>query len=175
MRCCLRPPRSRRRVSHRPEGGWKECGGLPGGTKLNREAVIDVECDIWIPAARPDVIDEENVNRLKTKLVVQGANIPITAGAEKILSEKGILSVPDFIANAGGVICAANEYRGASRSETFSSIEEKIRQNTSAVLEAVRDEGKLPREAAFDLAVSRLKRCMGYRRWSLFSSAPGFL
>ncbi|MDD2637542.1 MAG: Glu/Leu/Phe/Val dehydrogenase [Methanothrix sp.] len=157
------------------KGAGKSVVDYPGGTKLNREAVIDVECDIWIPAARPDVIDEENVNRLKTKLVVQGANIPITAGAEKILSEKGILSVPDFIANAGGVICAANEYRGASRSETFSSIEEKIRQNTSAVLEAVRDEGKLPREAAFDLAVSRLKRCMGYRRWSLFSSAPGFL
>jgi glutamate dehydrogenase (NAD(P)+) len=55
------------------------------------------------------------------------------------------------------------------------SIEEKIRQNTRAVLEAVRDDGKLPRVAAFDLAVSRLKKCMGYRRWSLFSSAPGFL
>ncbi len=157
------------------KGAGKSVLDYPRGTKLDREAIIDVDCDIWIPAARPDVIDEGNVNRLKTKLVIQGANIPITAGAEKILPERGILSVPDFIANAGGVICAANEYRGASRSETFGSIEEKIRQNTRAVLEAVRDDGKLPREAAFDLAVSRLKSCMGYRRWSLFSSAPGFL
>ncbi len=157
------------------KGAKKSVVDYPGGTKLDREAIIDVECDIWIPAARPDVIDEENVNRLKTRLVVQGANIPITAGAEKVLSERGILSVPDFIANAGGVICAANEYRGASRRETFDAIEEKIRKNTEEVLDAVRDEGKLPREAAFDLAVGRLKRCMGYRRWSLFSSAPGFL
>jgi glutamate dehydrogenase (NAD(P)+) len=157
------------------KGAGNSVVDYPGGTKLDREAIIDVECDIWIPAARPDVIDEWNVNRLRTKLVVQGANIPITAGAEKILSEKGILTVPDFIANAGGVICAAREHRGASRRETFDAIEEKIRQNTRAVLEAVRDEGKLPREAAFDLAVSRIKSCMGYRRWSLFSSAPGFL
>jgi glutamate dehydrogenase (NAD(P)+) len=157
------------------KGAGKSVVDYPRGTKLDREAIIDVDCDIWIPAARPDVIDEGNVNRLKTKLVVQGANIPITAGAEKILSERGILSVPDFIANAGGVICAASEYRGASRSETFGSIEEKIRQNTRAVLEAVREDGNLPREAAFDLAVSRLKKCMDYRRWSLFSSAPGFL
>jgi len=157
------------------KGAGKSVVDYPGGTKLDRDAIIDVECDIWIPAARPDVIDEGNVSRLKTKLVIQGANIPITPGAEKILHERGILSVPDFIANAGGVICAANEYRGASRSETFDAIEEKIRKNTREVLEAVHDEEKLPREAAFDMAVGRLKRCMGYRRWSLFSSAPGFL
>ena len=157
------------------KGAGKSVVDYPGGTKLDRDAIIDLECDIWIPAARPDVINEENVNRLKTKLVVQGANIPITEGAEKILNDRGVLSVPDFIANAGGMICAAMEYRGSSRSETFAAIEEKIRRNTGAVLEAAREEEKLPREAAFDLAVSRLKRCMGYRRWSLFSSAPGYL
>ncbi len=157
------------------KGAGKSVVDYPGGTKLDRDAIIDLECDIWIPAARPDVINEENVNRLKTKLVVQGANIPITEGAEKILNDRGVLSVPDFIANAGGVICAAMEYRGSSRTETFAAIEEKIRRNTLAVLEAAREEEKLPRQAAFDLAVSRLKRCMGYRRWSLFSSAPGYL
>ena len=145
------------------------------GVKQDREAIIDVECDIWIPAARPDVIDEKNVSRLRTKLVMQGANIPITAEAEKILHERGVLSVPDIIANAGGVICAAMEYRGASPSAAFEVIEEKIRQNTNKVLEAVYGENKLPREAAVDLAVGRLRRCMSYRRWSLFSSAPGFL
>jgi len=48
------------------------------GTKLDRDAVIEIECDIWIPAAQPDVINENNVNHLKTKLVIEGANIPIT-------------------------------------------------------------------------------------------------
>lgn len=153
----------------------KSVSDYSEGEKLYRDAVIDIECDIWIPAARPDVIDEANVNRLKTKLVMQGANIPITPGAEKILHEKGIISVPDFIANAGGVICAAMEYKGATESVAFQVIEEKVRRNTRQVLESSTSEGILPREAAMNLAVERLKRSMKYRRWSLFSSAPDFI
>ncbi|MCK5478674.1 MAG: Glu/Leu/Phe/Val dehydrogenase, partial [Methylococcales bacterium] len=61
-----------------------------GGECLEQDAIIDIECDIWIPAARPDVINEHNVDRLCTKLIVQGANIPITEGAEKQLYEKGV-------------------------------------------------------------------------------------
>jgi glutamate dehydrogenase (NAD(P)+) len=89
----------------------KSVAEYPNGKKLDRDAVIDIECDIWIPAAQPDVIDENNVNRLKAKLVIEGANIPITDGAEKYLHAKGVLYVPDFIANAGGVICAVMEYQ----------------------------------------------------------------
>jgi glutamate dehydrogenase (NAD(P)+) len=66
-----------------------------------------LECKLGFPAARPDVVRKENVNRLTTKLVPQGANIPFTPEAEHILHEKGVLVLPDFIANAGGVICAA--------------------------------------------------------------------
>jgi glutamate dehydrogenase (NAD(P)+) len=145
------------------------------GKKLDREAVIDIECDIWIPAAQPDVIDANNVNRLKTKLVIEGANIPITPGAEKYLHAKGVICVPDFIANAGGVICSAMEYRGALQSAAFNAIEEKVRRNTKQVLAEMTARGVLPREAAVELAIQRLKKCMGYRRWSLFSSAPGFV
>lgn len=72
------------------------------GRKLGRDGVIDIECEIWIPAAGPDIINEGNVDRLKTKLVVQGANIPFTAEAEKTLHDRGVLVLPDFIANAGG-------------------------------------------------------------------------
>src|SRR5690606_15239593 len=78
----------------------------PEGRKIDRDAIIDLECDVWIPAARPDVLNEDNIHRLKTKLVIEGANIPLTYGAEKYLHKKGILCIPDFIANAGGVICA---------------------------------------------------------------------
>ncbi len=106
--------------------------------KLARDDVIDIECDIWIPAARPDVVHEDNVSRLNTRLVVEGANIPFTHGAEKILHDKGVLCVPDFIANAGGVICAAMEYEGASQTSAFATIEEKLRRNTEHVLEAVK-------------------------------------
>ena len=138
------------------------------GQKLDRDAVIDVECDIWIPAARPDVVHEDNVHRLRTKLVIQGANIPFTHGAEKFLHENGVLVVPDFIANAGGVICAAMEYAGASQSTTLDTIAEKLRGNTEVVLEKATRQGMLPRDAAMELAVARVKQAMSYRRWSIF-------
>ncbi len=143
--------------------------------KLGRDDVIDVECDIWIPAARPDVIHEDNVHRLNTRLVVEGANIPFTHGAEKILQDKGVLCVPDFIANAGGVICAAMEYKGASKAAALDSIEEKLRRNTEQVLEAVKHQQILPRQAAMNMALERVQKAMSFRRYSLFSSGPDFI
>jgi glutamate dehydrogenase (NAD(P)+) len=135
--------------------------------QLDRDAILDVECDIWIPAARPDVVREDNVGRLRTRLVLQGANIPFTAGAEQILHERGVLVIPDFIANAGGVICAAMEYRGATQAAAFAAIEEKVRANTAAMLEAATTERVPPRRAALELATAQVKRAMSYRRFSI--------
>jgi glutamate dehydrogenase (NAD(P)+) len=139
----------------------------PRGKQLARDDIVGIECDIWIPAARPDVVREDNVGRLNTKLVVQGANIPFTAGAERALHERGVLVVPDFIANAGGVICAALEYRGASQAQVFAVIEEKVRANTRRVLEQAAARGQLPRDAALSLAVERVRKAMALRRWSI--------
>jgi len=127
-----------------------------------------VECDIWIPAARPDVVHEGNQGQLRTKLVVQGANIPFTEGAERALHERGVLVVPDFIANAGGVICAALEFHGAAQGQVFGVIEEKIRANTQQVLEESAARRVSPREAALDLAARRVRAAMGLRRWAVF-------
>jgi glutamate dehydrogenase (NAD(P)+) len=138
------------------------------GERRDLEAVIDVECEIWIPAARPDVIHESNMGRLRTKLVVSGANIAMTEAAEKHLYERGVTSVPDFIANAGGVICAAMEYHGATQAAAFQTIEEKIRANTEQVLEDSRKRGILPRQAATEMALGRVEKAMSYRRWSVF-------
>jgi glutamate dehydrogenase (NAD(P)+) len=157
----------------------KAKGGALGecldATTLERDAVIDIECDIWIPAARPDVIHEKNVQRLNTRLVIEGANIPITPGAEALLAERGILCVPDFIANAGGVICAAMEYHGASEGTVLQTIEEKLRRNTRLVLEEATQRNISPREASVELALARVRKAMSYRRYSLFSTAPGFV
>jgi glutamate dehydrogenase (NAD(P)+) len=136
----------------------------PSGEKLAVDAVIDVECEIWIPAARPDVVRKDNVGRLKTKLVAQGANIPFTLEAERLLHEKGVLVLPDFIANAGGVICAAVEYHGGTQNQAFQTIEEKIRANTEEVLARAKRSGSLPRQAAVELAESRVRKAMEYRR-----------
>ena len=137
------------------------------GEKLDRDAVIDIACDIWIPAARPDVVREENVERLRTKLVLQGANIPFSPGAEQALHDRGVLVVPDFIANAGGVICAAMEYRGATESQAFQAIEEKIRANVEAVLSEAAATRVPPRQAAMRLARAGIEEAMSYRRFSL--------
>ncbi len=139
----------------------------PDGRKLDRDAVLDIECEIWVPAARPDVVREDNVHRLKTKLVLEGANIPVTPGAETTLHDRGVMVIPDFIANAGGVICAAMEYRGATRAVAFATIEEKIRDNTRAVLETTKTARILPRRAAVDLATGRVRKAMSYRRFSI--------
>ena len=137
----------------------------PRGKKLDQDGIIDIPCDIWIPAARPDVINAGNVARLNTRLVAQGANIPCTAEAEEALAQRGITVLPDFIANAGGVICAAIEYQGGTESAAFATIDEKIRNNTQAVLQAVQETGVLPRAAALALAKQRIERAMQTRRW----------
>jgi glutamate dehydrogenase/leucine dehydrogenase len=136
------------------------------GEKLGRDAFIDLECDVFVPAARPDVIDHKNAHRLKCRAIIQGANIPCTAQAERILHNRGIVSVPDFVANAGGVICAAVEYHGGTQKQAFESIEEKVRENTKAALELAKEHKQMPLEAAMVLAKQRVAEAMAYRRRS---------
>jgi glutamate dehydrogenase (NAD(P)+) len=152
----------------------KSVADYADGTRLESDAVIDVECDIWIPAARPDVVNEDNVQRLKTRLVVEGANIPFTPAAEEYLHERGVLCIPDFIANAGGVICAAMEYHGATQSAAMQTIEEKLRRNTEQIMEAAKSKLVLPRQAAIEMAEQRVRKAMSFRRLSLFSTAPDY-
>ncbi|MEQ1829171.1 MAG: Glu/Leu/Phe/Val dehydrogenase [Pirellula sp.] len=145
----------------------KERGGsvvdMGKGEKLTNQAVFSVDCDILIPAARPDVINAENAHSIKARVMLQGANIPATAQAETILHQRGVLVVPDFIANAGGVICASVEYHQGSQSVAFTQIAEKIRRNTREVLTRSRDAGIEPRQAAVDMARERVVEAMSYR------------
>jgi glutamate dehydrogenase (NAD(P)+) len=138
------------------------------GTRIAPDELVAVECEMWIPAARPDVIRAENAPRLRAKLVIAGANIPLTDDAERSLHARGVVCVPDFIANAGGVICAAMEWRGSTQAAAFDAIAERIRANTAAVLEAASRQRVMPRQAAVELARERVRSAMGTRRWSIF-------
>lgn len=138
---------------------------LGTGEVLDRDAIVGVDCDIWIPAARPDVLRADTVGALKARLVLQGANIPATAEAEQMMHDRGVLSVPDFIANAGGVICASVEYHGGSERVALETIGEKVRANTQAVLDKARRDGLLPRAAAVALAEARIREAMRLRRF----------
>ncbi len=137
---------------------------FPGGRPISHAELIAVPCELWIPAARADVLTRDNAATLRAKLVVCGANIPVTAEAETILHERGVVVVPDFIANAGGLICASVEYHGGTRTQAFGAIEEKVAGNTKAVLGAARERERLPRAAALDLADVRVREAMSYRR-----------
>jgi glutamate dehydrogenase (NAD(P)+) len=142
----------------------RPLGEFPGARALAPQALIGVPCEIWIPAARPDTLTAENVGRLQTRLVIQGANIPATEPAEQWMHDHHILSVPDFIANAGGVICAAIEYHGGTEAQAFAAIEERVRANTRETLERARAAHALPRDAATRMARARVREAMRYRR-----------
>ena len=133
------------------------------GTVKDQDEIFSQDVEILIPAATPDVIHRGNVNTIKARLVLQGANIPITPEAEETLRTKGILSVPDFIANAGGVIMAALEYAERDADDAFHAIESKIRTNTTLVLEKSRNEKIPPRQAAVTIARERVLRALKYR------------
>ena len=79
-----------------------------------------------------------------------------------------MISVPDFIANAGGVICAAMEYHGATQAAVFDEIQQRIRSNTEHVLEASARDGVLPRQAAEQLSRDRIRTAMATRRFGIF-------
>jgi glutamate dehydrogenase (NAD(P)+)/glutamate dehydrogenase (NADP+) len=134
------------------------------GKSLSKQELLTLPCDILIPAARPDSLHEKNAHQVKAKLILQGANIPATKEAESILHQRRTIIVPDFIANAGGVICASVEYHGGTQAAAFAAIAEKIRMNTKAVLERSRSEQILPRQAAIELAWERVLTAMSFRR-----------
>ncbi len=133
------------------------------GEKISQAELFGVDCDILVPAARPDCIHERNIADIKAKLILQGANIPATAGAETMLHQRGVLVVPDFIANAGGVICAAVEYHGGTEQDAFDQIAGKIRRNTELVLKRSTTESIVPRHAAVELARERVLAAMALR------------
>jgi membrane-associated protease RseP (regulator of RpoE activity) len=95
----------------------------------------------------------------------RGGHIPYTVEAEHALAARGVVVLPDFISNAGGVICAAVEYRGGTETAALALIDEQIRANTEAVLDEARRSGALRRTAAMSLAAERVRRAMRTRRW----------
>lgn len=133
------------------------------GRRITGDELFTIDCDILIPAATPDVIHKGNAAMIAARLVLQGANIPVTSEAELLLHQRGVLVIPDFIANAGGVIMAAMEYAGKNSAEAFASIGGRIRSNTMLVLEKAASEAGLPRDTAVALARERVCAAMAYR------------
>jgi len=130
--------------------------GFPGGTAIPRDDILGFDCDLLVPAAQPDVVTADNAAKISARVILEGANIPVTTQAEERLAERGVLCVPDVIANAGGVICGAAEHRGAGHTEAFAEIEEKIRDTTAELIDRTRRQNLTPRAAAVQMAEERL-------------------
>ncbi|MDO8602183.1 MAG: Glu/Leu/Phe/Val dehydrogenase [bacterium] len=129
--------------------------GYPGVKKLSRDVIYELTCDILIPAATPDVINEKNVGRVMAKIIVEGANIPMQEQFEQMLHKKDVLIIPDIIANAGGVISSYAEYKGYDAKKMFKIVEEKIVPNVNEII--AKSEGTvIPRQAALKIARSRI-------------------
>ena len=129
------------------------------GRILPGHKLFELPVDVLIPGALPDVITRQNMNSIQSKIIVEAANIPIPLEVEEELSKR-ILIVPDFVANAGGVISSYVEYIGKDQKYMYKTVKDKITKNTQLVLDSAKKLSISPRDAANNLAKERVKKAM---------------
>ncbi len=95
-------------IAYKAEHGVLE--GFPGADAITNEELIEIDCDVLTPCALEQAITAENAARVQAKMVCEGANGPTTPGADEILEDRGILVLPDVLANAGGVVVSYFEW-----------------------------------------------------------------
>ena len=145
--------------------------GFSGGDPLSKEEFFALPADVFIPAALEDVVTEKTAPALKVKLIVEGANNPTSEKGEEVLQSRGIPVLPDFFANAGGVVASYVEWRNAksgnqtSQHEVFEFIDSKVE---GVFHEGVALREKLKsgyREAFTYIALNELIEAMRERAW----------
>jgi glutamate dehydrogenase (NAD(P)+) len=95
-------------IAYKAEHGVLE--GFPGADAITNEELIEIDCDVLVPCALEQVITAENAPRIRAKMICEGANGPTTPGADDILEDRGILVLPDVLANSGGVVVSYFEW-----------------------------------------------------------------
>jgi glutamate dehydrogenase (NAD(P)+) len=95
-------------LAHKQETG--SLAGLRGAEQITNEELLLLDCDVLAPCALEQVITSDNADKVKAKIVAEGANGPITPTADEILEDKGVLVLPDILANAGGVVVSYFEW-----------------------------------------------------------------
>jgi glutamate dehydrogenase/leucine dehydrogenase len=136
----------------------KSLKDYSGGQKISAEKFWEVPTDILIPASITNVINSNNKNKIKTKVIVEAGNIPMSEEIENEFFNKGVWIVPDFIANAGGVISSYAEYKGYNPKKMMETIEKKIIKNVRLILEKSIVENKNPRNVGLEIAINRIKK-----------------
>ena len=95
-------------LAHKAEHATLE--GFGGGDAITNEELLLLECDVLAPCALEQVITRDNADKVKASIIVEGANGPLTPSADEILEDKGVLILPDILANAGGVVVSYFEW-----------------------------------------------------------------
>lgn len=129
-----------------------------GAERIDPAALLELPVDILCPCARHNSLHQSNVHRVQARVVCPGANNPVAAGAERILFERGVLCLPDFVTNCGGVLGGAMEFASVSRERIASFIESNISARIASLLAEAARRGVLPREIAVPLALGRFER-----------------
>jgi len=136
--------------------------GLPGLSKISNAELIAMDVDVLVPAALEGQITSANVHEVRAKIIVEGANGPITADADRKLADRGVVIMPDILANAGGVVVSYFEWV-QSRAQFYWELDEVerrleiyMRRASDLVLAKTKVYDCTPREAAFIVAVERV-------------------
>jgi len=132
--------------------------------QIKKEELFTLPVDILVPGARPYVINKDNVDKIQARLISPGANIPVTEEADEILLKRGVVVLPDFIANSGGVIAATLDRMSASEEQAFKLVEEKISSSIKKVLSEALDKKVSPTELAKEMAMERVKEALEKRQ-----------
>lgn len=136
---------------------------------VSNEELLETETDILIPAALENVITEANAERLRTKVILEMANGPVTPEAEAILVKSGVSVIPDILANSGGVVGSYLEWvQGRTRlfweeEEVLAKIRTQMERASRRVFTGAREQGITFREASYRIAVDRVVRAMQLR------------
>jgi glutamate dehydrogenase (NAD(P)+) len=125
---------------------------------IDKGELFFIPVDILSPGGRPFVIHEGNAERIKGKIIASGANIPITDGALEELFQKGVMVVPDFIANSGGSTAGLSRRSGLTADQTFTAIEKVIGGNTREILETASKEKVNPTKLAKERALDKVRK-----------------
>ena len=158
---------------HNPDGldikrviGWKKehgtVQGFPGSTDIDNAAILEVDCDILIPAALENQITSRNADRIKARLIAEAANGPTTPEADQILWKKSKFMIPDILCNAGGVTVSYFEWVQDLNRDHWSEkvVNEKLKEIMvkafSETLQIARRDSIDMRTAAYLLAVQRV-------------------
>ena len=143
--------------------------GFENAEPITNNDLLELECDYLVPAALGEVITEASAARIHARVIIEGANHPVTPAADAILKERNITVLPDIMVNAGGVTVSYFEWTQNvqvfrwSLQEVLEELEKRMVSAFNDLVQRAKRDGTTPREAAFDIGVERVARAIQLR------------